>query len=211
MATLAAPALMSGCRGGDSVPTASASQSASPTPGKPLPSQPPTHDGRVALQRMVAAYKAFDSLQVETAADIQTSLQPSLIHQETVIKYRKQPPCITMTVKDPHLGTQQYFTDRGSIVHYTGVSNEYTQYSVDVQTGLKPLIERIDKDTPQVMSPLVFLQSKDIPLGVGSARLTGTEGVNGRRSYVVTGRFRSDYLSELAKRVVGIEMVPTKG
>lgn len=205
---LAAP----GCGQNGAAPSQAASvdiQSRRPAPGPALPPQAPTRDPRLIVQRMVAAYKALDSLQVTSEADIRSNLFPtSPVHQTMILKYQKHPARIAMMSKDPGHGTHQYFANGMSLVHYSGLANEYIRRAL--QGNLAQLCKVIDRETPGVLSPVIFLQSGIMPLGVDAVRLVGTDTVDGRPAYVIKGTFTPAYLRDLARRIVGQSLNPTQ-
>jgi hypothetical protein len=216
---LACAALLSltGCgRKTDAAPTAGPPQESTaqagvaPRSGSALPPQPVTLDARVALQRMVAAYNTLDSFQMKSDGDVElVTVAPQLIHQTTTLKFTKDPARLTMLIKDPLSGTQRFYADGRTVVHYYGVSNQFMRRSVP--PGLKSIAERIDKDSPQVLSPVSFLMSKGLPVGIGTAAITGKENVDGKPALVIKGQFKPDYQRDLAKRVFPSPLSPGRG
>jgi len=165
-----------------------------PAPGAPLPTWPPTTDPNIAVQRMVAAYRTADSLQLVTESD-GMQIHPAQVHQTTVLKYRKQPPQLAMEVKDPLSGTIRYIADGSSIVYYYGLDNRFMRR--DHRGDLPSLCAMIDRDVPQCMSPIVFLKSSRIPEGFDALTMAGTASVNGKSAYVLRGRFTPAYVRSL--------------
>ncbi len=149
---------------------------------------------------MVAAYKAVGSLQVKTEADLKYEIGPAktIAHQATVLKYLREPARVSMVIKDPLSGTEKFFADGRTVVHYTGISNTFIRRSVPPH--LTDIVRRIDKDSPQLMSPLVFLVSNGIPVGIASARIRGREVINGENTLVIDGKYSDTFMNEFARR-----------
>jgi hypothetical protein len=205
-----------GCRGTKEkpaialTPTSEESFEKVPAPGKPIPSQPPTRDPKVALQHMVAAYKSLDTLYVRSEADILQRRGQSTrqAYQVTIIKFQKSPPKYSMVVKDPQAGTQFFVSDGSSIVWHIGLTNQYMRR--DFRGDLAALCRQVDEDAPQLLTSTVFLRSEKIPLGIGPVQMVGTETVEGKPAYKISGEFTAEYLRDYAKRLYGGEVEPTR-
>lgn len=181
-----------------------------PRPGKPLPPAPPAADGRVALERMVTAYKKLDSLQQTSDADIVVNFGPDpRVRQETVVKYQLQPARVALIVRDPVGGTQQYVGDGSTVVWYMGLMNQFIRRSAG--PTMDAMVRVIDRDAPQAMSPLVFLTSNGQPTGVATSRLVGPGTVNGKAAVVVEGTFRDEYLRRVASAEFAAPIQPAFG
>lgn len=190
-------------------PTSEESFQNVPAPGKPIPNQPPTDDPKVALQRMVAAYKSLDSLYVRTDAEIlkvrgKNSRQA---YQVAITRFQKSPPKFSMVVTDPQAGTQFFVSDGSNIVWHLGLTNQFLRR--DFRGDLAALCRQVDKDAPQLLTPTVFLRSDKFPLGIGPIWMAGIDTVNGKPAYKISGQFTSEYLRDYAKRLYGGEVEPT--
>lgn len=181
-----------------------------PAPGAPIPSQPPTNDANVVLTRMVSVYKKLDSLFVISEADM---TQPGVafpIHQVATLKYSRDPASMLVVVEDPVAGTHGYFGDGSSVVFHDALRNTFMRR--DFHGDLKGIATIIDHYAPQLVSPLVFLQSKSVPTGTGPARIIKTENIDGKPAYVIAGRFADAYLQAFVIRLGFPDSVkPVKG
>jgi hypothetical protein len=183
-----------------------------PAPGPALPQQPATTDPTVALERMVAAYKALDSLQVSMEADIfiQVGKTNQMLHQKTTLNYVKQPPQAVMKVKDTGSGTTEFHSDGSSVVVYSGMRNKYRRYNRG--GSLADISRAVDEKGPQIFSPFVFLQSDRLPLGVTGLSMKPKTTLNGKPALVVSGRFTEKFLRDFGKRIeLARGMTPTVG
>ncbi|HXG23766.1 MAG TPA: hypothetical protein VNJ09_04355 [Chthonomonadales bacterium] len=215
LAIIIVTGLMCGCRGGNEKPavvlkpTSEESFQNVPAPGKPIPNQPPTDDPKVALQRMVAAYKSLDSLYVRTEADILKvrGKNSRLAYQIAITRFRKSPPRFSMVVMDPHAGTQFFVSDGSNIVWHLGLTNQFLRR--EFRGDLAALCRQVDKDAPQLLTPTVFLRSDKFPLGIGPIRMAGIDTVDGKPAYKISGQFAPEYLRDYAKRLYGGEVEPT--
>lgn len=216
LAIVVVAGLACGCRGGKEKPAAALKPISEelfqnvPAPGKPIPNQPPTDDPKVALQRMVAAYKSLDSLYVRTEADILKSRGKNsrLAYQVAIARFQKSPPKFSMVVTDPQAGTQFFVSDGSNIVWHLGLTNQYLRR--DFQGDLSALCRQVDEDAPQLLTPTVFLRSNKFPLGIGPVRMVGIDSVDGKPAYKISGQFTSEYLRDYAKRLYGGEVEPTR-
>lgn len=180
-----------------------------PSPGAPLPQLPKPANGMQALERMTQAYKSANSMFIHSSATINyTLVSTRSLLQTTTIKYQTNPARLFMTVQDPLEGTNEYYADGTTIVHYSGLSNQYTRRSYT--GGMEAIAKLIDKESPQVFSPVLFLMSGKDPLGVQTASIK-TESYQGKPSLYVSGNFSSSYLSNLSHRIFGVTMKSTRG
>lgn len=188
---------------------------AAPDPGRPLPTQPPTNDPTVALTRMVAAYKALDSAQIEYESDIEQSdrtgkpVHTHTIHQSTELKFRKRPAALSMVIQDPVGGTQEYHYDGDSLVEYSAKVNLFERRTL--RGDLAAACAVVDQKSGQLLSPIVFLHSQAIPIGTGSARMAGAEQVRGRKAHVVKGTYTTAYLADLGSKALHVPATVDRG
>jgi|YelNatPaOPRAMG01_1025707.scaffolds.fasta_scaffold17946_1 hypothetical protein len=180
-----------------------------PSPGSPLPKLPKPSNGMQALERMTQAYKSANSMFIHSSATISyTLVSKKSLFQTTTIKYQTNPARLFMTVQDPLEGTNEYYADGSTIVHYSGLSNQYTRRSYT--GGMETIAKIIDKESPQVFSPILFLMSGKDPLGVQTASMK-EESYQGKPSLLVSGTLSPSYLSNLSHRIFGVTMKSTKG
>lgn len=180
-----------------------------PSPGAPLPQLSKPTNGMQALERMTQAYKSAKTMFIHSSANL--SYKPILtnsLHQTTIIKYQINPARLFMSVQDPLEGTNEYYADGSTIVHYSGLSNQYVRRSYT--GGMETIAKLIDKESPQVFSPILFLMSGKDPLGVRTATMK-TESYNGKPSLYISGVFSPSYLSNLAHRIFGKSLSTTRG
>jgi hypothetical protein len=161
---------------------------------------------------MVASYNKLDSFQMKSDGDVEiVTFGPQLIHQTTTLKYTRAPARLTMLIKDPVSGTQRFHADGKTVVHYYGVSNQFMRRSV--APGLRGIAERIDADSPQILSPVSFLMSEGLPLGIKTAQITGKEQIEGRTALVIKGQFDPIFQRKVGahKSNFGVELKPGIG
>ena len=206
---------LAGCGNGRSdPPVSSASGSdplALPTAGKPLPTYPPTTDGMEALRRMVKAYRSLDSAVIRSlAAETQTwgDSAPSQIRQTTTLKFQANPPRLSLDLQDADQGTQTETADGHTLIHYWGKSNVF--FTRATASTLAGMASQVDEDAPQVMSPLLFLTSGDVPPGVASVRLGKDELVGGHRALVVEGQYTDAYMRAFGSRFFENSLQPIR-
>ena len=193
-----------------SLPSDPAFTAPAPAAGPELKPRGTTPDARIALQRMVAAYKALDSLQVKSIAEITFDINgPMHQQQTTVLKYKRNPARVAMIIKDPGMGTQKYFADGTTVVQYLGVTNQFVRRTVKPDLG--SIVTRIDKDSPQVMSPLIFILSDVVPLGIESARIEGHETLDGRNAIIIKGAYSEAYMRQFGEHLFDTPIPPTGG
>ncbi len=183
-----------------------------PAPGPALPEQPATTDPTVAVERMVSAYKALNSLQVSMEADIfiQVGKTNQMMHQKTTLNYVKQPPQAVMKVKDTGAGTTEFHSDGSSVVVYSGMRNKYRRYNRG--GSLADISRAVDEKGPQIFSPFVFLQSDRLPEGVTGLTMKPKQELNGKPAIVVSGSFTEKFLRDFGKRIrLANGMTPTVG
>jgi hypothetical protein len=173
-----------------------------PAPGATLPEQPATTDPNVAVERMVAAYKALNSLQVSMEADIfiQVGKTNQVMHQITTLKYVNQPPQAVMKVKDTGSGTTEFHSDGSSVVVYSGLRNKFRRYNRG--GSLADISRAVDEKGPQIFSPFVFLQSDRLPAGITGLTMKPRETLNGKPVIVVSGKFTERFLADFGKRIL---------
>jgi len=173
------------------------------TMGAPqLPEVPVTADARLALKRMVNAYKSLHTFQSTSLADLTFDFgQRNNVRQESLIKYSQDPPRAMSRVKDPVGGTNLFYGSGDTVVHYFGISNQYVRRSV--QPTLAAMVDRMHKDNPQILSPLVFATSRDLPPGISEAHLERDDVVDANVCAVVTGKFDTQYMTQISERLFG--------
>lgn len=165
-------------------------------PGRPPALQPETTDAATALKQMVSAYKGLRSLYTKSEADLVYVVgQRTAVHQTTTITYTRDPVRISITIQDPSIGTEQYVADGHNLVSYRGINNLYRRRAIG--SGIREMVTLIDRDAPQIMSPLVFLLSRSMPDGVESARVTGREILGGKRTVVIRGMYSLPYMRQI--------------
>jgi hypothetical protein len=101
---------------------------------------------------------------------------------------------------DPTSGTQTYFADGSDIVHHSAVVNQYIRFPKT--KTIKEIYGRIDKSSPQLLSPLSFFSGGDSPPGLQNVRITGTAHVGEHDAYVLRAEFEPDYIAALARRLL---------
>jgi outer membrane lipoprotein-sorting protein len=179
------------------------------TPGTPLSSSPRAQNGMQALQFMISSYQKASSIYITQNASMDYILGAAKnIQQEGNIKIQKNPDRLYMSVQDPISGTQEYYADGTSVVHYSGVSNQFIRYPL--LGGVKDISHIIDRDTPQVMSAVLFIADKKIPTGVENATLLPDATLSGKKVVVVKGTLSASYLKQIAMRIFHASLTPTK-
>jgi hypothetical protein len=183
---------------------------ASPKPGPALPAQPATKDPVALLAGMVSAYKTAESLQVSSESDQFYSFPaPQRLHQTIVLKYRKRPAGVAMSIKDTSQGTQHFYGDGAYLVHHLAVSNTFDRRTA--RGEIAEICAAIEKQVPFLISPIVFLQSGELPRGMERLTFQGIESAQGKQLYVVKGTFSRQYLADLAQHIFSTDLTPKAG
>jgi hypothetical protein len=159
-----------------------------PAAGEPLPQPGPTSDANEALKRMFAAYHGAKSFHLETEADVAMAFsgQGMKSHQSAIIRIQRNPDKVWMRTLDVKTGTLEFIGDGSSLHTYIGENNSYKTQTVP--GGLKQQLGAIEKNTPQLFSPISILLNSEPSRLVQSARIIDSARILGKDAYVITGK-----------------------
>lgn len=166
--------------------------------GSPLTAK----DGMDALQQLTLAYRSQSTFRASLHADINMNFGPMRqITQDTLVIYSQNPARALMHITDPLGGTNDYFGDGRTLVHYRGVVNQYQRRTSP--PGLPEISAQIDRDAPLLLSPLSFVTARDRPAGVESAKLGADETLDGHPVAVVSGTLSAPFVSRIGGPLLG--------
>jgi hypothetical protein len=163
------------------------------------------------VRKMVAAYQKADSIQETTEATVIVPGSGTYV-QSSNMKW-KRPNQAYLYTQDPHQGTVSVHTDGRTITIYSAKQNVFTRRNAP--TDLRGTIEAINKAATdafnvqmnQVLNPISFLLTKQMPREAKAFRYGGLANVNGRRAHKVIGQADPNWIRGMAP---AMNIVPQK-
>jgi outer membrane lipoprotein-sorting protein len=168
-------------------------------------------DANALVRKMVATYKKATSIQETTEATV-TVPGGSAYVQSTNMKW-KHPNQTYLHSQDPQQGTVSVHTDGKTITIYSARQNIFTRRNAP--TDLRETMETINRASTQafniqmtqVLNPISFLLTTDMPREAKAFRYAGMATLNGRRAHKVVGQADPNWVRGM---VPAMTVVPIK-
>jgi outer membrane lipoprotein-sorting protein len=159
-------------------------------------------DANALVRKMVTTYQKANSIQETTEATVQMPGSGSYV-QISNMKWRR-PNHTYLYTQDPQQGTVSVYTDGKLITIYSAKQNIYTRRNAPTDLrGTMDVITKASSDAfnvqmNQILNPISFLLTKDMPREAKGFRYLGETTLNGRRAHKVVGQADLNWIRAMA-------------